>query len=89
MCLHDCLIQSVHCYSVLCCTVDSDVCWLHLINEGVVMNRTSATFEWQPSGPFVNYKSTAFRCLKDDMKTKEECKTKRTQVVITRSAWIN
>ena len=37
------------------------------------MNGTSATFEWRPSGPFVNYKSSSFRCLKDLIRTKENC----------------
>ena len=37
------------------------------------MNGTSATFEWQPSGPFVNYKSSSFRCLKDLNRTRQNC----------------
>lgn len=69
-------IQFGQCSPAVVCVyaVDSDVCWLHLVNEGVVVNGSSVTFEWQPSGPFVNYKSTSFRCLKDFAKTKEECK---------------
>ena len=53
--------------------IDSDVCWLHLINQGVSVNGTSATFEWRPSGPSRYNKTTSLRCLKDLIRIGENC----------------
>lgn len=53
--------------------LDSEVCSLHLVNEGVSVSGSNMTAEWQATGPAAFSKARHFTCWRDKIRTGFPC----------------
>lgn len=53
--------------------VDSSVCSLHLVNEGVSVSNGTVRVEWQATGPTAENKVSSFTCFLDSTRKGVSC----------------